>query len=62
MEDEDMLGEVARKYSCGEMTTGEIKKITADVICKIIENHNRHKSGVSDEIINMFFDNNKKFK
>ena len=32
MEDDNELNKITKEYSCGKMSTGEIKRITADVI------------------------------
>jgi len=61
MEDDNELNKITKEYSCGKMSTGEIKRITADVICGIIKNTYDNTNKITDEIVNMFFNKNRKF-
>jgi tryptophanyl-tRNA synthetase len=54
MEDDDKLADIAKKYSTGEMLTGEIKKITIEVLQKIVKNHQVKRSKITDEMVHQF--------
>lgn len=56
LEDDDKLYEVAQKYSNGEMTSGEIKQLTAKIIADIIEEHQKIKNSLTADDVKEFFD------
>lgn len=55
MEDDDELLEIKRKYESGEMLTMEIKKICADVVTKVVLEHQARKAQVTPEVIERFY-------
>lgn len=55
MESTQELKEIAEKYSSGQMLSGEIKKITGDLITKIITEHQLRKKSITDEELNEYF-------
>lgn len=59
MESDQELKEIARRYTAGEMGSGDIKKITADLIIKEISEHQSTVASLTDEKINEFFDWNR---
>lgn len=56
LESDEELKEIARKYTSGEMGSGEIKQLTTDIICKEMSNHQLAVSNVTEELLNKFFD------
>jgi tryptophanyl-tRNA synthetase len=59
MESDQELKEIARKYTSGEMGSGEIKKITADLVAKEITNHQLAITDLTETKVNEFFDWNR---
>ena len=55
MEDDDELLAIKQKYESGEMLTSEIKKICADVVTKVVLDHQARKAQVTPEIIERFY-------
>jgi tryptophanyl-tRNA synthetase len=60
LEEDNELEAIAKAYSSGEMTTGQIKKITGDLLTKIIINHQEAKAEVDDEVLSLFYSENGK--
>lgn len=56
MDDDDELHRIREAYRVGGMLTGEIKQKLIDVLQKIVNDHQRRKSELSDEYIDKFFD------
>ena len=56
MENDDELADIEKKYRSGEMMTGELKKITANVVSNLIASHQENKSKVTDEVVQKFYD------
>ena len=54
MEDDQKLDEIAKKYSSGEMLTGELKKITIDMLQKIIKNHQEKRKTITNGMVHQF--------
>jgi tryptophanyl-tRNA synthetase len=55
LDSDEELEEVARKYSSGEMTTGELKEFTADIVANIVRKHQEAKALVTDDVVNEYF-------
>lgn len=51
--DED-LGDIERKYTKGEMLTGELKKVTIGVVSKLVSSHQESKKKVTEEVLKAF--------
>jgi len=49
LEDDAKLEEIRKKYSSGEMLTGELKKELIDVVQNIVANHQTKRAAISDE-------------
>jgi tryptophanyl-tRNA synthetase len=49
LEDDAKLEEIRRKYSSGEMLTGELKKELIDVVQNIVADHQTKRAAISDE-------------
>jgi len=60
-QDDEVLKQIAHDYVSGKMTSGEIKKVMADVICKVVEKHQKKRAEVTDEVIAKFFKRDRKF-
>ena len=56
LEDDQKLNEIAQAYTSGIMTSGEIKKITSDIIVSEILKHQEIKKNITDDILHQFFD------
>ncbi|MFP4115960.1 MAG: tryptophan--tRNA ligase [Candidatus Aenigmatarchaeota archaeon] len=50
MEDDDRLEKIAKKYSSGEMLTGEIKQILVEELNKFLGEHQRRKEEQGEEM------------
>lgn len=60
-EDDDALQDIEEKYRKGELSSGDLKKMTAAVINKIIIQHKERKNAVTPELIAKFYDSAKKY-
>jgi tryptophanyl-tRNA synthetase len=56
--EDDILQDIAKRYSSGEMLTGEIKSVLINKIQEFVSDHQRRKELVTDEIIDSFYDFN----
>ncbi|KAH8582744.1 tryptophanyl-tRNA synthetase [Cryptosporidium sp. chipmunk genotype I] len=54
MEDDKKLEEIGRKYSSGEMLSGEIKSILVDELVKLTKNHQKNREAIDDSVIAKF--------
>lgn len=59
--DDDKLREIARKYTSGEMLSGEIKRILADRVCDLIKEIQERREQITDEMLRFFFTRNRLF-
>lgn len=59
MEDDVELERIRVEYGSGRMLTREIKEIMADVITKVIIDHQQKRALVTDEVLKQFYDINK---
>ena len=55
LEDDDELERIRVAYESGEMLTGEIKKICADVVTKMALEHQERLSKVTQEVVDSFY-------
>lgn len=56
MNDDKMLEDIGKKYSSGEMTTGELKKITIKTITSVVEKHKKDREKITNDIVKAFYD------
>jgi tryptophanyl-tRNA synthetase len=61
MESDAELKKIAMEYSDGNMTTGQLKEITANVVSKVIETHQKAKQNITEEQLMEFFNKEKEF-
>ena len=61
MDDDKALAKIANDYKKGKMLTGELKKITIQVVSDFIEQHQKARALVTDEVVSDFFNRNRKF-
>lgn len=54
LEDDDRLEEIRKKYTSGEMSTGEIKEILAVTLIEFIEEFQERRNKVTDEDVEKF--------
>ncbi|XP_015114900.1 tryptophan--tRNA ligase, cytoplasmic [Diachasma alloeum] len=54
LEDDQKLEELRKKYTSGEMLTGELKKELIDVLQALVGEHQKRRSEATDEIVNKF--------
>jgi tryptophanyl-tRNA synthetase len=55
LEDDEKLKEIGEKYGSGEMLTGEIKQILVDVLTPMVEEHQKRRALVTDEVLDVYF-------
>ena len=60
MEDDDALNTIEESYRKGELLSGELKKITIEVVSALIKKHQECKTLVTEDLIKEFYDANKK--
>lgn len=53
-DDDAFVEEIGQKYTKGELLSGELKKITIDVIQKVIQTHQDNKKKISEEFFRTF--------
>ncbi len=61
MESDETLKDIADRYTRGSMGSGDLKKITADIVSKEVETHQKNRELVTDEVIKHFFNANRDF-
>lgn len=61
MDSDKELERIAHEYRSGKMMSGEIKKIMADVISKVIQEHQERVSKVTPELVKQFFTRERDF-
>lgn len=54
MDDEARLASIRDAYSCGQMLTGEVKSILADVLIDRVTAHQRARALVSEDVVDAF--------
>ncbi|KAJ1606076.1 tryptophanyl-tRNA synthetase [Cryptosporidium canis] len=54
MEDDQKLEEIGKKYSSGEMLSGEIKSILVDELVKLTKNHQKNRESITESTIAQF--------
>eukprot|EP00914_Ancora_sagittata_P022540 GHVO01044767.1.p1 GENE.GHVO01044767.1~~GHVO01044767.1.p1 ORF type:complete len:577 (+),score=111.81 GHVO01044767.1:235-1731(+) len=62
LEDDEKLEDIGRRYSSGEMLTGEIKDILISHLVALTEEHQRKRAAVTDAMVNHFMDSNRAAK
>jgi tryptophanyl-tRNA synthetase len=60
-EDDEKLKNIEIQYREGKMLTGELKKITSNVIVEVITQHQKNKATITNELITKFYDSNKSY-
>lgn len=56
MEDDEELERIAREYSSGEMTTGEIKEILIEELTEFLQQHQERKENSDELVQQMMYD------
>lgn len=59
LEDEELLEKIARDYSNGDLTTGELKDFTGKIVANVISEHQKSKAELTEERVMEFFDANR---
>ncbi|ESO09258.1 hypothetical protein HELRODRAFT_73874 [Helobdella robusta] len=54
LEDDKRLSEIYRTYTSGELLTGHLKKELIDLVQVIVENHQKKRKEVSDDVVKRF--------
>lgn len=54
LEDDQQLAEIETEYGAGRMLTRDIKKILFDTLAPILENHQKRRAAVTDEVVASF--------
>jgi tryptophanyl-tRNA synthetase len=60
-DDDSTMRDIANKYRCGEMLSGEIKKLMSEYVCSIIETHQKDRAEITPELLKKFFNRNRSF-
>lgn len=55
------LENIAQKYTSGEMTTGELKKITGELIADVITQHKTARDAITPQTLAHFFNRHREF-
>ncbi|KAH9633697.1 hypothetical protein HF086_009031 [Spodoptera exigua] len=55
LEDDDRLAEIKKEYESGVMLTGELKKEAIDVITPWVQDYQKRRATVTDEVVEQFF-------
>lgn len=55
LDDDNELKQIAEKYSAGDMTSGDLKNITANKIAEVITEHQHNKAAITDDDLAEFF-------
>jgi len=55
LESDEELKKIAEDYTQGTLGSGDLKKITADLVAAEIEAHQRKKAAITEEYLKMFF-------
>ncbi|AYV77905.1 MAG: putative Tryptophanyl-tRNA synthetase [Edafosvirus sp.] len=53
--DDDKLNDIYKKFKAGEMTCNEIKKILIEKLIEVIQNHQKNRSLITDDLLNDFY-------
>jgi tryptophanyl-tRNA synthetase len=61
LESDDELRNIAEQYTKGTMGTGSLKKLTADIVAKEIDIHQKNKDLITDEMVKHFFNPDRDF-
>ena len=59
LESDEKLRDIAERYTSGELGSGQLKQITADLISNEIKRHQEAKSQVTQDVISHFFNPNR---
>jgi len=54
LEDDDKLESIRETYSNGQLLTGQLKKVTIEVLQKLISEHQKRRAEVSDDLVRTF--------
>ena len=60
-DDDNKMKDIACRYRSGDMTTGEIKAIMIEHVIKVITEHQEARAKVTDEVLQKFFNRDRKF-
>lgn len=61
LDDDDQLADIEKKYRSGEMLTSELKAITIRIISDFIDEHQKSKSSVTNDMVKKFYNSDKKY-
>ena len=61
LDDDEELQKIAKEYSAGTMSTGQIKKKVSDVVCELISKHQNERDKVTNEVLRHYFNRSRKF-
>jgi len=56
LEDDDKLKRIGEEYSRGELMTGQVKGILIELLSNMVEEHQKRRAGVTDEVVKSFMD------
>jgi len=62
LEDDDELNKIHDAYECGEMLTGELKKIVIKELWTYVEGFQKRRAQVTDEVLKQFMDGGRKLQ
>lgn len=61
LDDDDELRRIANEYGSGRMNSSQIKTITSNVICSVVQNHQNFRADLSINTFTKFFNKNRYF-
>ena len=61
LESDEELKNIAKQYTDGTMTTGQLKEFTSTLIANIIQEHQKTKARITPEILKQYFDSTRTF-
>ena len=54
MDDDEKIAEIEKSYSTGDMLTGQLKKLTIEVVQKLVAQHQEKRAKVTDDVVRKF--------
>lgn len=54
LEDDEELEKIRKNYTSGALLTGEIKKLLIDTIQPLIEQHQKRRAEITDDVVKEF--------
>lgn len=59
LESDEKLKQIAKDYTEGILGSGDLKKLTAELVAKEVETHQKNKAAITDEMLQTYFNPNR---